>query len=302
MLAIVIPYYNLLFFERTLQSLEKQTNKNFKVYIGDDASPDNPKVLLQKYNVNLNIKYQRFDKNIGQNSLVHQWERCIDLTEEEDWIIILGDDDYLSENFISEFYINLPEVEQRNLKVVRFASQPVFGTTEQLAVYENPKLENSTDFLFRKFFGNGRGTLSEQVFKRDAYIKHGFKDFPLGWGVDDIAWLEFSECGDIFGINTATAFIRISEISISRKGFKSALKLDTKFTFLEYIIKNHLRKFKRKHRIPFLMHYEIMGYETKRVSFGFYSKISCGLLNHFKFYEYLKFHRRLLLKSVLCCK
>ena len=42
MLAIVIPYYKYTFFEETLLSLQNQTNKKFNVYIGDDASPENP--------------------------------------------------------------------------------------------------------------------------------------------------------------------------------------------------------------------------------------------------------------------
>lgn len=41
MLAIVIPYYKITFFEDTLESLAHQTDKRFKVYIGDDASPKN---------------------------------------------------------------------------------------------------------------------------------------------------------------------------------------------------------------------------------------------------------------------
>jgi hypothetical protein len=40
MLAIIIPYYKLCFFEENLQSLAAQTDKRFKVYIGDDASPE----------------------------------------------------------------------------------------------------------------------------------------------------------------------------------------------------------------------------------------------------------------------
>ena len=47
MLAIVIPYFKLTFFEATLQSLANQTDKRFKVYIGDDASPESPIFLLE---------------------------------------------------------------------------------------------------------------------------------------------------------------------------------------------------------------------------------------------------------------
>lgn len=42
MLAIIIPYYKLAFFEENLQSLSNQTDQRFKVYIGDDASPETP--------------------------------------------------------------------------------------------------------------------------------------------------------------------------------------------------------------------------------------------------------------------
>ena len=49
MLAIVIPYYKIIFFEKTLESLAKQTDKRFHVYIGDDGSPNAPLELLKKY-------------------------------------------------------------------------------------------------------------------------------------------------------------------------------------------------------------------------------------------------------------
>jgi glycosyltransferase involved in cell wall biosynthesis len=51
-LAIVIPYHRLAFFEATLQSLVNQTDQRFHVYIGDDASPENPLPLLEKYRQN----------------------------------------------------------------------------------------------------------------------------------------------------------------------------------------------------------------------------------------------------------
>lgn len=49
MLAIVIPYYKLTFFDETLQSRVNQKDQRFKVYIGDDASPEDWTVLLEKY-------------------------------------------------------------------------------------------------------------------------------------------------------------------------------------------------------------------------------------------------------------
>ena len=84
MLAIIIPYFKLTFFEETLKSLANQTDKIFKVYIGNDASPENPKIVLEKYENKLNFKYKKFETNLGSFSLVKQWERCIDLIEDEE--------------------------------------------------------------------------------------------------------------------------------------------------------------------------------------------------------------------------
>ena len=49
MLAIIIPYYKLTFFRETLDSLAAQTDQRFHVYIGNDASPEDPTNLLEEF-------------------------------------------------------------------------------------------------------------------------------------------------------------------------------------------------------------------------------------------------------------
>ena len=63
MIAIVVPYFKITFFEETLFSLANQSNKNFKVYIGNDASPDDPAELIDKYSSKINLKYQIYKEN-----------------------------------------------------------------------------------------------------------------------------------------------------------------------------------------------------------------------------------------------
>ena len=72
MLAIVIPYYKLTFFEDTLASLAHQTDKSFKVYIGNDASPEDPLFLLNQYKGKFDFNYYKFENNLGSKSLVIQ--------------------------------------------------------------------------------------------------------------------------------------------------------------------------------------------------------------------------------------
>ena len=73
MLGIVIPYYKITFFDETLDSLSKQSDKRFKVYIGDDASLEDPAFLLQKYNGQFDFFYHLFAENLGSVSVTGFW-------------------------------------------------------------------------------------------------------------------------------------------------------------------------------------------------------------------------------------
>ena len=57
MLAIVIPYYKLTFFEETLKSISNQTNNKFKVYLGNDASSENLNIILKNSEGNFDFVY-----------------------------------------------------------------------------------------------------------------------------------------------------------------------------------------------------------------------------------------------------
>ncbi len=216
MLAIVIPYYKISFFDETLQSLANQTNKNFKVYIGDDASPNNPVELLNVYKSSFNFTYKKFDQNLGANSLTQQWQRCIDLLGNEEWIMLLGDDDKLEKNVVDEFYKNINEVDVNQINIIRFASVLVNSSTlKESSVFLHKKKEKILDFYSKKLLDITRSSLSEYVFRKKVYKKYNFKNYPLAWHSDDMAWFEFSEGKDIFSINEAKVFVRIFQESIS---------------------------------------------------------------------------------------
>lgn len=233
MLAIVIPYFKINFFEATLISLANQTDKRFNVYIGDDASPDNPSLVLDKYKGNINFIYKRFDSNIGKISLAGQWKRCLDLVQKEEWVMILCDDDTLSEHCVESFFQNIVKINEGKCNVVRFATTVIDENGIVLSkVHVHPEIENSVDFLFRKIKGGTRSSLSEYVFKTVSVKKIGFRNFPLAWHTDDMAILEFSEFGNVFTINNSIVNFRLSSENITSK--KDNLRTKNKATFKYY--------------------------------------------------------------------
>lgn len=259
MLAIVIPYFNLAFFEETLQSLANQTDNRFKVYIGDDASPEDPSDLLDKYQGKFDFQYHRFESNMGGTVLTKQWERCIALSGEEEWVMVLGDDDYISDNLVEQFYFHLPEFKSK-ANVVRFASRTILEAEKRKAnISYNPVWENAADSFYRKFQRITRSSLSEYVFLKKVYEKHGFHDYPLAWYSDDRAWLDFSENKLIYSINEGLVCVRLSNLNITGKQDNFELKNKSSIAFHKFLIQHKFNNFNKYERIKIIRkyHYEL---------------------------------------------
>ncbi|MDT0645310.1 glycosyltransferase [Zunongwangia sp. F260] len=236
MLAIVIPYYKKTFFRQTLESLANQTNKRFHVYIGNDGSPENPIELVNEFREKINLTYKKFDENLGSKSLIKQWERCIDLTKNEEWITIMGDDDVYENNVVEKFYKNLEFLIKEKISVVRFATYIINEHNEVISkLFKHPVKEKATDFLIRKFKGGTRSTLSEYFFETAIVRKIKFKDFPLAWSSDTLAVVEFSNNKNIYTINDTAVHFRISALNITG-GEDSVKKNEAWFKFYEYML------------------------------------------------------------------
>lgn len=240
MIAIVIPYYNYRFFEQTLESLVAQTDKRFKVYVGDDNSSKDPTGILLKFESLISLKYHRYDENLGKNCLSEHWNRCVSLIEDESWILILGDDDKLDKNVIEEFYRNYSYIKDLNL--IRLSSVLVDGTNKVISeVYKHPKKELAKKSLLRKLKKQTRSSLSEYIFSKKVFEKHKFKHYKLAWHSDDMAWIEFSENKPIYTLNNAKAYIRFTNESISGKNENMKLKVEATYDFFIDVLKMNLK-------------------------------------------------------------
>lgn len=216
MLAIVIPYYKRTFFEETLQSLAAQTDKRFHVYIGDDAAPEPCEDLLEKYKGTFAYTFKRFESNLGGISLVKQWERCIDMVQEEEWLMILGDDDVLGTNVVEEFYSNITNVILKKINVIRFSTLLIDDNSNVISkIFTNSGLESAFDFIFLKIKGEKRSSLSENIFKSNKFNYIKFENFPSGLYSDDLIIYDFAQDNGIFSINTAQIKIRKGNFNLS---------------------------------------------------------------------------------------
>lgn len=215
-LAIVIPYYKIDFFDRTLFSLSHQTDKRFKVYIGNNNSPDDPTAIINNYVRDLDIVYRTFDNKRDPRTLSEQFIQCVSLISDEEWFMILGDDDILDEDVVADFYKNLPQITQRGINVIKFSTAIINEYDDIMSdVYRFSQLENSGKLLIKKLYNKTRSSLSEHIFKSSQFAKYKIPNYPLAWYSDDMMILHYSEWGNIFCISSSIVMIRISNDSIS---------------------------------------------------------------------------------------
>ncbi|HRB71379.1 MAG TPA: glycosyltransferase family 2 protein [Flavobacterium sp.] len=297
MLAIVIPYYKIPFFEETLRSLANQTDKRFTVYIGDDASPDDPTELLQQFSDQFSWQYHRFETNMGGTSLVRQWDRCTDLINDEEWLMILGDDDVLSENTIASWYHNYEQFKDKT-NVVKFASKIIFQETARISdPFLHPVWEKATESFFKKTKALTRSSLSEYIFTKKAYDTYGFYDYPLAWYSDDRAWIDFSEQKDIYTINESFVFIRFSEMNISGRQDNTVLKKKAKEQFFGDFILSKLALFPKKERLALLLTYEVAIKDQRKLVFKEWLQLGKHYARNFTPLSFLKLIRRFFIST-----
>lgn len=284
-LTILIPYYKISFFRETLLSLEQQTCKDFTLFIGDDYSPNNPLKLIQEILKTTTYQYKKYTSNFGGKNLVKQWERVINDANLTEWFMILGDDDVISENFVEQFYKNLSEINNNKCNVIKFSQcwiDEIGAHLNEFTKYHR-LLDPSANLNLKLSHGH-RSSLSEYIFKTNSYKRIGFKDFPLAWGTDDIALLEFSEEKPIFFIHKAQVLVRMSSENISGKVDNKVEKLQATSEHEKYLLKNHYHKLEKK----YLKHLV-----DQHIYHSFHHKTPLGF-SLLKVYLYLKEYKRIL--------
>lgn len=246
-IAIIIPYYKIDFFEETLLSLKNQTDKRFNLYIGNDNSPNDPHHLIEKYD-SIITRYKNFETNVGKNSLSKQWERCIDeFVNQEEWIMVLADDDTLSENCIQEFYNNVADAEKNNSSLIKYKCRVINENNKIIKEFPDyPRFQKAAVFFGNLYKNIGFSTLSENIFRIEKYKKYKYQDIDLAYGSDAIAVLEFSEFGDILFINNAFMSFRDSEVNLSGNRNSTdyrGRKMKGNTEYMAYLLKNYSQKF-----------------------------------------------------------
>jgi glycosyltransferase involved in cell wall biosynthesis len=113
-ITFIIPSIGRDTLQRTIETLENQTNSNWNaIIIFDGCSP-----TIQTYNTKIKIiQIEKLGKDSNSAGLVRN--EGIKLVDTE-WVAFVDDDDTLANNYVETFYNELLEIEEKQIDVIIF--------------------------------------------------------------------------------------------------------------------------------------------------------------------------------------
>lgn len=137
--SVIIPNYNhAAFLEQRIRSVLDQTFTDFEMIILDDASDDNSRDIIERYQSNLKVSHILYNyKNSG--SPFKQWQKGINLAQGE-WIWIAESDDVADPEFLRSAFETLQ------------ASDASACYCDSFEIDENNKILNKISDVKNKFF------------------------------------------------------------------------------------------------------------------------------------------------------
>src|SRR5262245_22473447 len=131
-LAIVIPAYKPHFFRAALDSVVAQTDRRFRVYVGDDGGPPEIRRIAESFaGSGIDIVYRRFEESLGARSLTAHWNRCVALSSEP-WVWLFSDDDVMDPECVASIHAGIESARSGDL--LRFDTDVIDARGKTIAV------------------------------------------------------------------------------------------------------------------------------------------------------------------------
>lgn len=241
-LSVVIPCFKPDFLRQALNSLRRQTDTHFELILADDASPHDLASIVEPFSNDLNLKYVRFEKNLGAQDLCAHWNRALRLATHE-WVWFMGDDDELEPACIATVRQAMSEApDWRGLWRVNVKKI----NANDLVIKECPPWPvhlSSFDYLKARLSDEVESFACEYIFnKSQLEAAGGFVSFPLAWCSDDATWLSLAGHAGIKTVagQDACARWRMSTLNISGAGSKlNKIKHESRLRYLEWLQQQH---------------------------------------------------------------
>lgn len=236
-LAVIIPAFKPDFLPAALESLSKQTDNRFRLYIGDDASSADLRGISEQFAGRMDIVYHRFPENSGAISLITHWHRCIRLSAEP-WVWLFADDDVADPTCVAEFYRVL-QSQQSIGDLYRF--ELAFIDANGAFLRSPPALPAACgphEFLYHRILHGAGSAAPEHIFSRRIFeAMGGMVDFPSATCSDDATWMLFSRETPMLCIPGGKVYWRQSDVHVSGRASSRQTNAVARIEFLAWLLR-----------------------------------------------------------------
>ena len=163
MFSIIVPVYNTeKYLKRCLDSIKKQSFKDYEVIIVNDGSTDNSSSIIGKYSYNV-INQKNQGLSIDSNNGVKK--------AKGEYLIFLDSDDYIEKDLLKEINKSL----SNSPDLVRFQIKEVFDDNDDI-IYEENSFDNKNGVEAFKLITNYHFVENAWAYaiKREFYLKEKF--------------------------------------------------------------------------------------------------------------------------------
>ena len=211
LVTIAIPAYKASYLSEAIESALSQDYQNIELIIVDDCSPFHLENIVKKFN-DSRIRFYKNKINLGQTSIVHNWNKCLSLANGE-YFVLLCDDDILLPNFVSELLKLAEKYPLCNVFHARKINLQKDLSRTKSPIW--PEYENAETFLRNRLAKRRHHTITEFLYRTSAIQDKKYVVFPKGFYSDNASIINFSQDGGIASSKECLAVFRYSEEHIT---------------------------------------------------------------------------------------
>ena len=211
LVSIAIPAYKKSFLAEAIKSALAQDYGNIELIIVNDCSPQNLDSVVAQYD-DPRIRYYKNEENLGKQSIVLNWNKCLSLARGE-FFILLCDDDVLLPNCVSELVGLAKKYPLCNVFHARKTDMHENGSMMDSPQW--PEYEDFDTFIQKVLNKERHHTVTEFMMRTKHIQPIGYINFPVGYYSDRASILSFCKVGGIVSSSESLVRFRYSDEHIT---------------------------------------------------------------------------------------
>lgn len=190
--SIGIPAFKGRYLNECINSILSQTFTDFELIVVNDCSPDKIFDIVHDFK-DPRIRYYQNEVNIGAENVIDNWNKCLNFAK-GDFFILMGDDDKLAPDYLSEFDKLITKYP--NLDVYHCRIRVINENSEEMELSNIcPEFEDTDNYIVNCLEGRSEQFISDFVYRRSTLLQNGgFFKLPLAWSSDYTS--AFIACGN----------------------------------------------------------------------------------------------------------